>query len=149
MTDAHAHARLIVGQIVNSVRNCLAQVFVGKVMPGHSFWVPFPSKGFHAAVDVLKLGITVRMLFTFNGLAIRWRWTVCSCWSIAEETSGHRTCEIVMAGKMAAGELETTWFERHGSAPITELPEAWPDDYKALVNRLIEVIESNPNIALN
>ena len=27
-----------------------------------------------------------------------------------------------MARKMAAGELETTWFERHRSTPITELP---------------------------
>lgn len=61
---------------------------------------------------------------------------------------GERAFEIVMARKMAAGELETTWFERHGSTPITELPEEWPDDYKALVNRRIEVIESNPNIAL-
>jgi hypothetical protein len=29
---------------------------------------------------------------------------------------GERAFEIVMARKMAAGELETTWFERHGSS---------------------------------
>ena len=28
---------------------------------------------------------------------------------------GERAFEIVMAGEMAAGELETAWFERHGS----------------------------------
>ena len=38
-------------------------------------------------------------------------------------TLGQRAFEIVMARQMAAGELETTWFERHRSTPITELPE--------------------------
>lgn len=46
---------------------------------------------------------------------------------------GQRAFEIVMARKMAAGKLETTWFERHGSTPITELPAHWPDDYRRLV----------------
>ena len=53
-----------------------------------------------------------------------------------------------MARKMAAGELETTWFERHGSTPITEIPAEWPDDYRRLVERRIALIESNPNIGL-
>jgi len=61
---------------------------------------------------------------------------------------GQRAFEIVMARKMAAGELETTWFERHKSTPITELPDHWSDDYKQLVERRIEVIETNKNIAL-
>lgn len=61
---------------------------------------------------------------------------------------GERAFEIVMARKMAAGELTTTWFERHGSTPITELPGDWPDDYKTLVNRRIEVIGSDKNIGL-
>ena len=37
---------------------------------------------------------------------------------------GERAFEIVMARRMAAGELETAWFERHRSTPITELPTA-------------------------
>ena len=61
---------------------------------------------------------------------------------------GERAFEIVLARKMAAGEVQTTWFERHGSTPIAEIPDEWPDDYKQLVQRRIEVIESNPNIAL-
>ena len=61
---------------------------------------------------------------------------------------GQRAFEIVMARKMAAGQLQTTWFERHGSTPITELPADWPEDYRRLVERRIEVIESNPQIAL-
>jgi hypothetical protein len=61
---------------------------------------------------------------------------------------GQRAFEIVMARKMVAGELQTTWFERHNSTPITELPIEWSDDYKQLVQRRIEVIESDRNIAL-
>ena len=61
---------------------------------------------------------------------------------------GQRAFEIVMARKMAAGELETTWFERHNSTPITELPAHWSNEYKRLVERRIEVIETNKNISL-
>jgi len=61
---------------------------------------------------------------------------------------GQRAFEIVMARKMAAGELQTTWFDRHGSTPITEIPADWPADYRRLVERRIEAIESNPQIAL-
>ena len=61
---------------------------------------------------------------------------------------GQRAFEIVMARKMAAGELETTWFERHGSTPMTEIPAEWPEDYRRLVERRIALIETNPNIAL-
>ncbi len=61
---------------------------------------------------------------------------------------GQRAFEIVLARKMAAGETQTTWFERHGSTPITELPAEWPDDYRQLVERRIDLIASDPNIRL-
>ena len=61
---------------------------------------------------------------------------------------GERAFEFILARHMASNELETTWFERHGSKPITELPVDWPDDYRKLVERRIEVIESNKEIAL-
>lgn len=61
---------------------------------------------------------------------------------------GQRAFEIVMARKMVAGELQTTWFERHGSTPITEPPTEWSDDYRKLVERRIEIIETDRNIAL-
>ncbi|MHB2016956.1 MAG: BREX-2 system adenine-specific DNA-methyltransferase PglX [Candidatus Xenobia bacterium] len=61
---------------------------------------------------------------------------------------GERAFEIVMARKMAAGDLETAWFARHGSTPITELPAHWPDDYKRIVEARISLIESHPHIAL-
>jgi len=61
---------------------------------------------------------------------------------------GQRAFEIIMARKIAAGELETTWFERHRSTPITELPSHWPDDYRRLVERRMALIESNQYINL-
>ncbi|MCY2987409.1 MAG: BREX-2 system adenine-specific DNA-methyltransferase PglX, partial [Planctomycetota bacterium] len=61
---------------------------------------------------------------------------------------GQRAFEIVMARKMATGDLQTTWFARHGSTPMTEIPGEWPEDYRRLVEQRIEAIESNPQIAL-
>ena len=53
-----------------------------------------------------------------------------------------------MARRMAAGELETRWFERHGSTPVTDLPARWPEDYRTLVARRIALIESDRFIGL-
>ena len=61
---------------------------------------------------------------------------------------GERAFEIVMARRMIAGELQTTWFERHGSAPITEVPRHWPVAYRELVERRIQRIADNSNIRL-
>ena len=61
---------------------------------------------------------------------------------------GERAFEIVMARKMRTGELETAWFERHGSAPITKIPSHWPGEYRALVQQRIDLMENNKNIRL-
>jgi hypothetical protein len=61
---------------------------------------------------------------------------------------GQRAFEIVMARQMAKGEMETTWFERHGSIPITEIPSHWPFEYRKLVESRIKVIETNKEISL-
>jgi hypothetical protein len=61
---------------------------------------------------------------------------------------GQRAFEVVMARKMAAGELETAWFDRHRSTPSTELPGHWPDDYRCLVERRMALIESDQYINL-
>jgi hypothetical protein len=67
---------------------------------------------------------------------------------LPEIAFGHRAFEIVMARQMDKGELETTWFERHGSKPITDVPSHWPSAYKKLVERRIKTIETNKEIAL-
>ena len=61
---------------------------------------------------------------------------------------GERAFEIVMARQMATGELQTTWFARHGSTPVAESPAHWPADYRTLVERRIKLIESDRYIGL-
>ena len=61
---------------------------------------------------------------------------------------GERAFEVVLARRIAAGEVETKWFERHGSTPITEIPTHWPAAYRELVRRRIEAIEKNASVAL-
>jgi hypothetical protein len=61
---------------------------------------------------------------------------------------GERAFEISMARRMAAGKLETTWFERHRSTPITTLPAHWPGNYRSLVEHRIALIEADPTIGL-
>ena len=61
---------------------------------------------------------------------------------------GERAFEIVMAQRMAEGELETKWFARHRSNPIAELPAHWADDYRTLVEQRIELIKSKGFINL-
>ncbi len=61
---------------------------------------------------------------------------------------GERAFEIALARKVAAGEEETAWFSRHGSTPITEIPGHWPADYRALVQRRLDLIASDRFIRL-
>jgi hypothetical protein len=61
---------------------------------------------------------------------------------------GERAFEIVMARQMAAGTLATARFERHGSAPITDLPTDWPDEYRRVVEQRIALIETDANIGM-
>lgn len=67
---------------------------------------------------------------------------------VPELKKGERAFEIVLARKMAAGEAESTWFSRHGSTPITELPAHWPEAYRRVVERRIALIESDRSIGL-
>ena len=53
-----------------------------------------------------------------------------------------------MARRIAAGELDLTWFTRHGSTPITELPAHWSADYRTLVERRIKLIATNRFVGL-
>ncbi|ACU95595.1 hypothetical protein Svir_05210 [Saccharomonospora viridis DSM 43017] len=68
--------------------------------------------------------------------------------TVPEIRLGERAFEIVLARKMAAGEAETAWFERHGSTPVTEIPAHWPDWYRQIVQARIDVIEKRRDIGL-
>jgi hypothetical protein len=61
---------------------------------------------------------------------------------------GERAFEIVLARAVRDGSETTAWFARHGSTPITELPAHWPDGYRRLVQRRLDLIASDPNLRL-
>ena len=61
---------------------------------------------------------------------------------------GERAFEIVLARRVAAGNEESTWFERHGTTPITEIPTRWPEAYRKVVQRRIDLIERDKTIGL-
>jgi len=61
---------------------------------------------------------------------------------------GERAFEIVLARQVQRGEVETSWFARHGAAPITELPARWPAGYRALVEQRVTLIEEDVNVGL-
>ncbi|GAA4081215.1 BREX-2 system adenine-specific DNA-methyltransferase PglX [Actinomadura miaoliensis] len=61
---------------------------------------------------------------------------------------GERAFEIVLARRLARGEIETTWFQRHGFTPITEIPAHWPEGYQKVVRQRIEAIENDAFIRL-
>ncbi|MGA3563758.1 BREX-2 system adenine-specific DNA-methyltransferase PglX [Melissospora conviva] len=68
--------------------------------------------------------------------------------AVPELALGERAFEIVLARKVAAGEADTQWFDRHGSKPVTELPAHWSEEYRAVVQRRIDAIKANRNIGL-
>jgi hypothetical protein len=68
--------------------------------------------------------------------------------SLPDIDLGRRAFEIVLARKVASGEAETQWFVRHHSTPVTEIPREWPEEYRDVVARRIEMIERDRNIGL-
>ena len=61
---------------------------------------------------------------------------------------GERAFEIVLARKVAAGDVDTAWFTRYRSIAITRIPEHWPTWYQDLVRRRIDLIESDRDVEL-
>jgi hypothetical protein len=61
---------------------------------------------------------------------------------------GERAFEITLARAVASGEEKTAWFTRHGSTPITEVPDHWPAGYRELVQRRLDLIAGHPFIRL-
>ncbi len=70
------------------------------------------------------------------------------CATPPEVSLGERAFEIVLARHMAAGTVETRWFEWLRISPITEIPTRWPESYSRVVRCRIELIERGRRIAL-
>ncbi|MEV0913391.1 BREX-2 system adenine-specific DNA-methyltransferase PglX [Streptomyces sp. NPDC049967] len=67
---------------------------------------------------------------------------------VPELALGERAFEIVLARRVEKGEASGEWFKRHGSTPITEIPDHWSEAYKAVVQKRIDVIESSRAIGM-
>jgi hypothetical protein len=74
--------------------------------------------------------------------------TAVECTSPPEIALGERAFEIALARRVDSGREQTTWFERHGSTPVTEIPAHWPEAYRRVVDRRLELIERDRNLAL-
>ncbi len=68
--------------------------------------------------------------------------------SIPELQFGERAFEILLAQRMVTGEAETQWFIRHDSIPVEEIPQDWPEPYRRVVARRIEMIKDRRDLAL-
>lgn len=61
---------------------------------------------------------------------------------------GERAFELLLARRLADGEVRTTWFEWLGIAPRKDLPDGWSLEYRRAVERRIELIRSDRRIGL-
>jgi hypothetical protein len=61
---------------------------------------------------------------------------------------GERAFEIVLARQVEAGQLETEWFARSGATPVAEIPTKWPAWYQGIVQRRVDLILRDRNVAL-
>lgn len=61
---------------------------------------------------------------------------------------GHRAFELAMARSMRSGGSESSWFQKHRSTPVLELPDQWPRAYRELVERRIKLVEEDRDIRL-
>ena len=68
---------------------------------------------------------------------------------VPELKLGERAFEIALAQRMGKEGIGTHWFSRHhGSKMTLKVPVHWPDEYKAVVARRIEIMTRNRNIGL-
>jgi hypothetical protein len=67
---------------------------------------------------------------------------------VFELGKGERSFEVALARKIENGDTTSTWFERHGSTPVTEPPVHWPGWYTERVLQRLELIESDKFVNL-
>jgi len=59
-----------------------------------------------------------------------------------------RAFEISLARMTSRGDVSSSWFSRHERQMVTEIPAQWPETYRELVQRRLDLIESDPMIRL-
>ena len=55
----------------------------------------------------------------------------------------HRSFAIALARKDMLADSDLEWFSRHELTPTIELPGHWPEEYRQVVERRLELIESD------
>lgn len=65
-----------------------------------------------------------------------------------EVAPGQRPFEIVLARDVAAGKLQTRWFEWLGVEPSIDFPTHWPAEYQRLTEKRIETIQRDRDLRL-
>ncbi|MFE1821639.1 BREX-2 system adenine-specific DNA-methyltransferase PglX [Streptomyces anulatus] len=70
------------------------------------------------------------------------RVTLSTSCEVPEVALGERAFEVALARRVAEGKTRTVWFDRHGATPTVEIPTHWPDEYKAVVQARLDVIDS-------
>ena len=129
---------------------------LGEVLPGAIAGASVPTGEVLAPASVQARGLRARMVAFQEELD----WECYHLYGLTPESltmdpdrvppleKGERAFEIALGRRMATGEADSTWFVRHRSTPITELPSHWPDEYRALVERRLELIENDRSIRL-
>jgi hypothetical protein len=69
---------------------------------------------------------------------------------LPELASGERAFAIAMARAIARGEVATTWFAHynHKFRQVTEVPSGWSSAYRDVVQRRLDLIDSNASMRL-
>ncbi|MEU3179469.1 BREX-2 system adenine-specific DNA-methyltransferase PglX [Streptomyces albidoflavus] len=70
--------------------------------------------------------------------------------TLPETAPAERAFAIVLARKLERGEVNTSWFRHHNHqyTPVTEIPVHWPAEYRTLIEKRIDAIESNRAIGM-
>lgn len=61
---------------------------------------------------------------------------------------GERAFEIRMSRKIDAGDLQTLWYQRNNATQTSEIPSRYPEWYRELVQRRLELMEDRQFIRL-
>jgi hypothetical protein len=68
--------------------------------------------------------------------------------AIPDLNPGERAFELLLARRLASGQSQSTWFERHNVTPTIDLPSRWPARYRQVVENRIKAIERRRDIGL-
>jgi hypothetical protein len=86
--------------------------------------------------EVYRLYVLVEESLTYQGT------------DIEQILPGQRAFEIALAREVEEAHESTKWFSHHGHAKATAIPDEWPEKYRTLVQRRLDLIASDPFIGL-